>query len=115
MAMRGWVRMLFPMETLTQWSSLSDQINLATELFGPLTGEQKVAGWLAEQMRRVEDVDFAQEFAAHVQLPGVEVLDYAHRLVRTRHGKLDEVVGSCGRLPGVRRVGASSLLGDTAA
>lgn len=86
--MRGWVRMLFPMETLTQWSSLSDQINLATELFGPLTGEQKVAGWLAEQMRRVEDVDFAQEFAAHVQLPGVEVLDYAHRLVRTRHGKL---------------------------
>lgn len=61
---------------------------MAKELFGQSTGEQKVADWLAEQMSLIEDVDFAQEFAAHVQLPGIEVLDYAHRHVRSTHGGL---------------------------
>ncbi|MGW4096587.1 hypothetical protein [Mycobacterium sp. NPDC004974] len=76
------------MEALSQWSSLSDQVKLANDLFGPPTGEQKVASWLAEQMSLVENVDFAQEFAAHVQLPGIAILDYAHRHVRSNHGEL---------------------------
>jgi hypothetical protein len=80
--------MLCQMEAGTQWSSLSDQVKLANELFGPPTGEQKVAGWLAEQMSRVDDVAFAKEFAAHVRLPGIEVSDYAHRHVRSAHGEL---------------------------
>jgi hypothetical protein len=88
LALRGCVRMLCRMEALTRWSSLSDQVKLANELFGSLGGEQKVASWLAEQMGLVEDVDFAQEFAAHVQLPGIAVLDYAHRHVRSTHGEL---------------------------
>lgn len=76
------------MEALTRWSSLSDQVRLANELFGPSIGERKVASWLAEQMCLVEDVDFAQEFAAHVQLPGIAPLEYAHRHVRSAHGEL---------------------------
>lgn len=80
--------MLCRMEALTRWSSLTDQIKLANELFGPPIGEQKVAAWLDEQISLVEDVDFAQEFASHVQLPGIEVLDYAHRHIRSAHGEL---------------------------
>lgn len=86
--MRGRVWMLLQMKALTYWSSLSDQITLASELFGPLTGEQKVADWLAEQLRLVEDTEFAEEFAGHVQLPGIKALDYTHRHIRTRHGEL---------------------------
>jgi hypothetical protein len=67
---------------------LSDQVALANKLFNAPVGEQKVAGWLAEQVRLVHDVDFAQEFAAHVQLPGIGSLEYAHRHVRTTHGEL---------------------------
>ena len=77
LALRACVRMLCRMEALTRWSSLSDQIQLANELFGPPIGEQKVAAWFDEQISLVEDVDFAQEFASHVQLSGIEVLDYA--------------------------------------
>lgn len=80
--------MLCRMGISSRWSSLSDQVELANDLVGPRTGEQKVARWLAEQMSLVEDVDFAEEFAAHVQLPGVEVLDYAHRHVRSTRGEL---------------------------
>lgn len=80
--------MLCRMEALTCWSSLSDQIKLANDLFGPPIGEQKVAAWLDEQISLVEDVDFAQQFASHVQLPGIEVRDYAHRHIRCAHGEL---------------------------
>lgn len=76
------------MEALIGWSSLADQVALANELFSSPIGEQKVAGWLAEQVRLIHDVDFAQEFAAHVQLPGIGPLEYAHRHVRTTHGEL---------------------------
>ncbi len=34
------------------------------------------------------DTDFAEEFAGHVQLPGIAAADYAHRRIRTRHGEL---------------------------
>ncbi|KWX25277.1 hypothetical protein AFM11_02970 [Mycolicibacterium wolinskyi] len=80
--------MLWLVEPLTRWSSLSDQITLASELFGPVAGAEKVATWLAEQMSLVDNVDFAQEFAAHVQLPGIEVVDYAHRHIRSTRGEL---------------------------
>ncbi|WKG00823.1 hypothetical protein [Mycolicibacterium sp. HK-90] len=76
------------MQPLSQWSSLSDQVKLANELFGSTIGEQKVANWLAEQRNLVDDVEFAQQFAAQLRLPGIAVLDYAHRHVRTRHGQL---------------------------
>jgi hypothetical protein len=70
--MRGWVRMLLRMEAhRSSWSSLTDQTKLANELFGPLIGEQKVQRWFAEQMRLVDDTEFAEEFAGHVQLPGI--------------------------------------------
>jgi hypothetical protein len=36
----GCVGMLGRMEVLARWSSLSDQVKLTAELFGPLTGEQ---------------------------------------------------------------------------
>lgn len=75
------------MQAHTEWSSLSDQAKLARELFGP-SGEQKVANWLTEQTTLVGDADFAHEFAAHVQLPGIAVLDYAHRRVRSTFGEL---------------------------
>ncbi len=80
--------MLCQVEGLTRWSSLSDQVELAHQLFGRPTGKQKVADWLAEQMSLVENVDFAEEFAAHVQLPGIEALDYAHRRVGSTRGEL---------------------------
>lgn len=82
------MRMLCRMEALTRWFSLSDQVTLANELFGPPTGEQKVAGWLAEEMSLVEDIGFAEEFAAHVQLPGIMPPDYAHWHVHSKHGEL---------------------------
>jgi hypothetical protein len=80
--------MLCRVEVLTRWSSLSDQVGLANGLFGPPAGEQKVAEWLAEQMGLVEDIEFAQQFAAHVALPGVSALDYTHRHIRTTRGEL---------------------------
>jgi hypothetical protein len=76
------------MDALTRWSSLSDQIKLANELFGSPIGERKVAAWLDEQIGRVASVDFAQEFAAHVQLPGIEVLAFAHRHIHCTDGEL---------------------------
>ena len=76
------------MRVLDQWLSLGDQVELADQLFGQPTGRQKVADWLAEQMSFVDDNDFAQQFAAHVTLPGIEVLDYAHRHLRTARGEL---------------------------
>jgi hypothetical protein len=88
LASDGFLRMLWRMEALTRWPSVNDQVTLANELFSPPTGEHKVAGWLAEQMSLVEDVGFAQEFAAHVQLPGIAPLEYAHRHVRSAHGEL---------------------------
>ena len=76
------------MDVLEGWSSLRDQVELADELYGRPTGRQKVAGWVTEQMNLIENIDFAQEFAAHVQLPDISALDYAHRHVRTPYGEL---------------------------
>jgi hypothetical protein len=84
--LRVW--MLCRVEALAHWPSLNDQVALANELYSSPVGEQKVADWLAEQVRLVHDVDFAQDFAAHVQLPGIGPLEYAHRHVRTTLGEL---------------------------
>jgi hypothetical protein len=73
---------------LDRWSSLSDQNTVARELFGSVTGQQRVAEWLTAQTDLVDDMDFAQEFADHVGLPGVPADDYAHRIVGTPQGEL---------------------------
>lgn len=76
------------MRVFEQWPSLGDQVELADELFGRPAGRQKVAAWLAEQMSFVDDAGFAQALAAHVELPGIAVVDYAHRHLRTTRGEL---------------------------
>jgi hypothetical protein len=73
---------------LDRWSSLSDQNTVAQELFGSVTGQRRVAEWLTAQTDLVDDMDFAQEFADHVGLPGVAAADYAHRIVGTTQGEL---------------------------
>jgi hypothetical protein len=73
---------------LDRWSSLGDQNTVATKLFGSVTGQQRVAEWLTAQTDLVDDMDFAQEFADHVGLPGVAAGDYAHRIVATPQGEL---------------------------
>lgn len=76
------------MVALSQWLSLTDQVMLANDLFGPTIGEQRVSSWLTRQVDLVGDVHFAEDFAAHIQLPGIAALDYAHRHVRSRYGHL---------------------------
>ena len=76
------------MRILDRWPPLSDQSALARELFGSEMGQQRVAEWLTAQTDLVADVDFAQEFADHVGLPGIVPADYAHRLVSTTQGEL---------------------------
>jgi hypothetical protein len=70
-----------------RWPSLADQLRLADELYGP-RGGGLVCAWLDQELDRVGDFDFACEFAAHIDLPGVSTLDYAHRVVRTPRGEL---------------------------
>lgn len=70
-----------------QWPSLSAQIDLAERLFGE-RGPQLMASWLAEQMARIDDPDFARQFSDHIDLPGVAPNDYSHRLVQSARGAL---------------------------
>jgi len=76
------------MRVFEQWPSLGDPVELADQLFGRPAGRQKVAAWLAEQMSFVDDARFSREFATHVKLPGIAVLDYTHRHLRTTRGEL---------------------------
>jgi hypothetical protein len=71
-----------------RWPSLGDQNTLARELFGSVTGRHHVTEWLTAHTDLVDDVDFAQEFADHVGLPGIAPADYAHRIVGTTQGEL---------------------------
>jgi hypothetical protein len=64
------------------WPSLADQLSVAESLFG-FGGQQRVAAWLDEQEGLVDNADFARSFADHIDLPGVGLLDYAHRYVRS--------------------------------
>lgn len=69
------------------WPSLADQLAVAADLYGA-TGLQLVTDWLGEQLGRVDDPAFARTFSDHVQLPGIEPAQYAHRLVTTTAGTL---------------------------
>jgi hypothetical protein len=72
---------------VTGWRSLSDQVALAAQLFGD-RGSGLVEDWLAEQIARIDDPDFAEGFASHVELPGVVTGDFSHREVHTANGRL---------------------------
>ncbi len=69
------------------WSSLTDQRDVATDLFGD-RGSRLLNEWLAEQTAKVDDTDYARQFSDHIDLPGVVPADYAHRVVGGRAGKL---------------------------
>lgn len=79
--------MLAWMNLATRWPSLADQVDVATALYGQ-RGPGMVAGWLDHQLSLVNKLDFAREFADHINLPGIEPLDYAHRQLGTQHGEL---------------------------
>lgn len=70
-----------------RWPSLADEVELAGRLFGT-AGHRRVAHWVDQKVALVDNSDFANDFAAHVNLPGIAALDYAHRIVHTRHGEL---------------------------
>jgi hypothetical protein len=67
--------------------SLDGQRALAAEMFSD-RGSGLIAEWLSVQFERIDDVDFAREFAEHVALPGVVVGDYNHRDVRCSKGRV---------------------------
>jgi len=70
-----------------RWPSLAYDIEVAGRILGA-AGHRRVADWVDREVALVDNSDFANKFAAHVNLPGVAALDYAHRIVRTRHGEL---------------------------
>lgn len=70
-----------------RWPSLAGQCEIAEDLFGN-NGFQRVSSWLAAEFDRVEDIEFARSFSAHVRLPGVVERDFNHRLVRSSRGEL---------------------------
>lgn len=70
-----------------RWPSLADQLDVAGQLYGK-RGPGWVNAWLDDELARVGDIDFAREFADHIDLPDVSTLDYAHRVVRTSRGEL---------------------------
>ncbi|MFQ6549727.1 hypothetical protein AADZ90_017395 [Aestuariibius sp. 2305UL40-4] len=72
--------------TPADWPSLQPQIALAQRLGPP--HEAALTAWLAEQDTRRTDPAFARLFSDHISLPGIAPGDYAHRLVRSRHGNL---------------------------
>lgn len=67
--------------------SLREQRELALTLFGP-RGAQLVADWLDGEFAKVDDPAYVSLFTDHVNLPGVEPDDYAHRVVETSRGAL---------------------------
>lgn len=79
--------MLAGMSITTKWPSLTDQLDLATELHGQ-RGPEKVANWLESQLDLIGSVDFARTFSDHIELPGITSLDYAHRHIHTQRGEL---------------------------
>lgn len=69
------------------WPSLAGQCAVAEDLFGA-DGLPRVSRWLTAEFDRIEDIDFARSFSAHVRLPGVVERDFNHRLVRSSRGDL---------------------------
>lgn len=75
------------MYDIIRWSSLDDQIALATQMYGR-PGKRMLAEWLERQLILVNNLDFAREFSDHIEIPNISPLDYAHRRLRTQHGEL---------------------------
>ena len=71
----------------SDWSSLADELVLATNLFG-CDGSAMVESWLDVEASRVTDDDFAAQFYNHLSLPGIKPTDYLHRIIRTSHGNV---------------------------
>lgn len=80
-----------------RWPSLQGQLALAAELFGDNgfqdngyqdNGFHHVARWLAGEFDRVDDVEFARTFSAHISLPGIVERDFGHRVIRSAAGDL---------------------------
>lgn len=69
------------------WPSLADQIPLSEALFGA-QGPGRLADWVAGELARTTDTEFARSFSDHIDLPGVVRDDYLHRVIRTPHGNL---------------------------
>jgi hypothetical protein len=67
--------------------SLDGQRALASEMFGE-HGQKVIAQWWSAEVDRIEDADFACEFAEHVVLPGVVACEFNHRDVRFSGGRL---------------------------
>ncbi|TDZ77126.1 GNAT family N-acetyltransferase [Mycobacteroides salmoniphilum] len=85
-----WLLLDYGLSTVTtpaDWPSLIAQLTVADRLFGAC-GYRLVADWLNEQVGLIDDRDFAQSFAEHVDLPGIEVNEYSHRHVRWSEGEL---------------------------
>lgn len=60
---------------------------LAGRLFGSAE-HRRVPDWADQKVALVDNSDLANEFAANINLPGITVLHYAHRILRTRHRNL---------------------------
>jgi hypothetical protein len=69
------------------WPSLSDELALASVLFGR-RGPALVASWLEGELARISDPEFARLFSDHIELPGVHTDDYLHRRICTSSGTL---------------------------
>jgi hypothetical protein len=75
------------MPLTAEWPSLRDELALADALYGP-RGRAQLDQWFAQQVDRASDMGFARQFADHIDLPGVQTVDYLHRRVVTSAGKV---------------------------
>ena len=63
------------------WSSLQPQLGIAAELYQE-EGKRLIGDWLAQQLQRIDDPEFAALFSDHLRFEGVVDHDFNHRLVR---------------------------------
>jgi hypothetical protein len=69
------------------WPSLTDELAVASNLFGD-QGYRHVARWLEEEEARIVDPDYVRLFTDHIRLPGVVSGDFAYRSVHSSRGAL---------------------------
>ncbi|WP_157226709.1 hypothetical protein [Gordonia soli] len=70
-----------------RWSSLEHDRELATHLLGD-RGSRVLAEWLDTQRDVVDDTGFGATFSDHIAWPGAATIDFTHRLLTTRRGRL---------------------------
>lgn len=75
------------MKDISHWPSLADQLALAAQMYGD-SARKLVGQWFDHEHSRIDNLDFAREFADHISLAGVSTLDYAHRHIQSQHGEL---------------------------